>query len=92
MPRSAFLTACCNVYSASLRFVLRHRFVTLVVTILTLVGTMFCFVIVPKGFFPSEDTGQLSITLEAAQDISFESMREHMLAVNAIVTKEVPEK
>ena len=76
------------VYDGSLRCVLRHRFATLILSLLVLVATAYLFVVIPKGFFPSEDTGQIFIATEAGQDISFDSMREHQLALMRLVAQE----
>src|ERR671925_2349310 len=61
-------------YRWSLDLVLKHRFVTLVVTLLTIAGTGYLYVAVPKGFFPTEDTGLLFARTEAADDVSFDKM------------------
>jgi len=61
-------------YRWSLDRVLARRRLTLAVTLLTLVVTGYLYVVVPKGFFPNEDTGLLTATTEAAQDISFDRM------------------
>jgi len=79
-----------RLYQATLRAVLRHRLATLLLTLAVLGATLFVFAVIPKGFFPSEDTGRLSGMTEAAEDISFEAMREHQLALNTIVSG-VPE-
>jgi HAE1 family hydrophobic/amphiphilic exporter-1 len=68
--------------------VLRRRRLTLAVSGVVLVATAFLFVIIPKGFFPSEDTGQIFAITEAGQDISFEGMREHQLALMKIVNQD----
>jgi HAE1 family hydrophobic/amphiphilic exporter-1 len=75
-------------YSRSLRFVLRHRGATMVVSLFVLVATCYLFVAIPKGFFPSEDTGQIFIVTEAGQDISFDSLKEHQLALMRLVAPE----
>src|SRR3989338_6306392 len=72
-------------YDWTLRWVLRHRRVTMAMLGLTLVLTAYLFWIIPKGFIPTEDTGQIFAFTEAAQDVSFDAMMEHQLAVNAIV-------
>ncbi len=61
-------------YSRSLDMALRHRRIVLVVALLTFVATAWLFVTIPKGFFPEEDIGQISISTEAAEDISFPAM------------------
>jgi multidrug efflux pump len=69
-------------YGNTLRVVLRYRFLTLLVTIATLVLTLILYVIVPKGFFPVEDTGVLLGISEAPQTVSFTAMaqRQQLLA------------
>jgi multidrug efflux pump len=59
-----------------LQVVLRHRFATLLVTIGTLVGTLLLYVVVPKGFFPVQDTGVILGISEAPQAVSFTSMAQ----------------
>ena len=63
-------------YGRTLRFVLRHQFTTLLVTIGTLVATVVLFLIVPKGFFPVQDTGVILGISEAPQTVSFTSMAQ----------------
>src|SRR6187551_2096330 len=57
----------------------------LVVTGLVIIATVYLYFIVPKGFFPQQDTGQMMATTEAAQDISFEAMKEKQEQVVRIV-------
>jgi HAE1 family hydrophobic/amphiphilic exporter-1 len=61
-------------YTRSLDVALRHRGVVLVVALLTFVATAWLFVDIPKGFFPEEDIGQISISTEASEDTSFPEM------------------
>src|SRR5439155_10703435 len=75
-----------RVYDRTLKFVLRHRETTLAISILLLAATAWLFVRIPKGFFPSEDTGQIFATTEGAQGISFQSMYEHQAAVNRAIS------
>jgi len=63
-------------YGRTLQVVLRHRFATLLVTIGTLVGTLLLYVVVPKGFFPVQDTGVILGISEAPQTVSFTSMAQ----------------
>jgi len=72
-------------YDRSLQTVMRHRLATLNVSLAVLVATLALFVVIPKGFFPDDDTGQIRGSTEAVQGISFEAMREHQLAVAKIV-------
>ena len=72
-------------YAWGLRQVLAHKFFTLMVTFGTLGLSLWLYVIVPKGFFPIEDTGLIFAFTEAAQDISFEGMAAHQKEVAAII-------
>ncbi len=74
-----------NGYGTSLRFVLRHRRIMLLVTFLTLGATVWGFGAMPKGFFPVEDTGFIFASSEAAQDISFDAMVEKQKQVAAMI-------
>src|SRR5205085_11264159 len=72
----------------SLLTVLRYRAATMLHSCLVLAATVLLFVRIPKGFFPSEDTGQVFAITEAGQDISFEGMRDHQLALMKIVNQD----
>lgn len=61
-------------YETGLRWVLRHQKLMLLVTIATFFATLWLYFLVPKGFFPQQDTGLLIGVTEAAQDVSFERM------------------
>ena len=63
-----------RVYERTLDWVLARKAMMLVVTLATLAGTIALYIVVPKGFFPQEDTGFLSGVTEAATDTSFEAM------------------
>ncbi|HEX9126875.1 MAG TPA: efflux RND transporter permease subunit [Methylomirabilota bacterium] len=75
-------------YRRTLEIVLRHRVITFAVFLVTVVGTAALFMIVPKGFIPDEDTGQIFAFTEGAQDISFDSMMAHQREAAAIVLKQ----
>ncbi|MBU1359454.1 MAG: efflux RND transporter permease subunit [Gammaproteobacteria bacterium] len=62
-------------YMGTLDWTLRHRGVMLVVAASTFALTALLFIVIPKGFFPEEDIGQILITTEAAEDISFPAMK-----------------
>jgi hydrophobe/amphiphile efflux-1 (HAE1) family protein len=62
-------------YESGLRWALRHQIIMLIVTALTLIGTVKVYGLVSTGFFPQQDTGMISGTTEASQDISFPAMR-----------------
>ena len=63
-------------YGRVLRVILRFRLITLLVTISTFVATVLLFIIIPKGFFPVQDTGVILGISEAPQTVSFTSMAE----------------
>ncbi len=63
-------------YGRSIQVVLRYRFITLLVTISTFVATILLFIVVPKGFFPVQDTGVILGISEAPQTVSFTSMAQ----------------
>jgi HAE1 family hydrophobic/amphiphilic exporter-1 len=68
-------------YEWALDHVLAHKFLMLMLTIATLGGTVYLYMIVPKGFFPQEDTGFLTGITEAATDTSFEAMKTRQMAL-----------
>ncbi len=72
-------------YEWALDRVLARKAMMLVVTFATLAGTVALYVVVPKGFFPQEDTGFLFGTTEAATDTSFEAMKDRQGALVAIL-------
>ncbi|HEX3440451.1 MAG TPA: efflux RND transporter permease subunit [Pseudolabrys sp.] len=77
-----------NVYEAGLKIVLRHRFLTLMSLFATIALTGYLYVIIPKGFFPQQDTGLIIAQSEAAQDISFAAMQERQQAVLNVIVKD----
>ncbi|MHB1334252.1 MAG: MdtB/MuxB family multidrug efflux RND transporter permease subunit, partial [Sulfuriferula sp.] len=73
-------------YSRALVWVLRHQPAVLVVALLTLLVTVALYVVIPKGFFPVQDTGLIQGTTVAAQDVSFSAMgRRQAALVEALV-------
>jgi len=75
-------------YSAGLDLVLRHQRLTLLSFVATVAATVYLFVVIPKGFFPQQDTGVIYGTTEAAQDISFADMTGRQLAVTDVVGRD----
>jgi len=65
-----------NEYARALRWVLRHQVLMLCVTIGTFALNIYLYIIVPKGFFPQQDTGRMGGRTMAAQDIAFPAMRD----------------
>lgn len=74
LKMEAMFNAVLSWYDRTLCTCLHHRFLMLMITLATLVVSIFAFVYAPKGFFPQEDTGFIRASTEAAQDISFEAM------------------
>ena len=75
-------------YAVGVRFVLRHQTITLLVTAATFLLTVFLYIIVPKGFFPVQDTGVLLGITEAPQTISFAAMGERQQELAKIILKD----
>jgi len=76
-----------RLYDRTLKRVMGHPRLTLAVLGLTLVFTAYLFVVIPKGFLPDEDTGNIFVFTEAAQDISYDAMVRNQQAAAAIVRK-----
>jgi hydrophobe/amphiphile efflux-1 (HAE1) family protein len=72
-------------YETTLRWALRHQRIMLTVTLVTVVVNVYLFYLVPKGFFPEQDTGRISGSIQAAQDTSFQSMSEKLSKIVAII-------
>ena len=77
-----------KLYRVMLGWVLRHQPLTLGVTIATACLTVYLYIQVPKGFFPQQDTGRLTGSVQADQDISFAAMRQKMQQFVSIVMKD----
>jgi multidrug efflux pump len=75
-------------YGRTLKFVLRFRTVTLLITVATLVGTILLYIYVPKGFFPVQDTGVILGVSEAPQSISFRAMSDRQQSLSAALLKD----
>jgi hydrophobe/amphiphile efflux-1 (HAE1) family protein len=74
-------------YERTLRLALRYRVVVIIAAACTMVLTVVLIIRVPKGFIPTDDTGRLGLTIEAAQDASFEAMKRYIQAAADIVGK-----
>jgi multidrug efflux pump len=77
-----------DIYRHSLGWVLRHQPLTLLVTIVTAGLSIYLYVIVPKGFFPQQDTGRVMGSVQASQDISFDAMKQKMSQFVRIVIED----
>ncbi|WP_414660073.1 efflux RND transporter permease subunit [Horticoccus sp. 23ND18S-11] len=76
-----------KLYERTLRVCLRFRVVTLLVAFASVGLTIWLLTLVPKGFIPTEDTGRISVSIEAAQDVSFEAMGRYQRAVMDAVAR-----
>ena len=75
-------------YERTLYWVMEHRRTALMFSAGILVGTVVLFMLVPKGFLPSEDNAQIQGTTETAEGTSFDSMIEHQRQIAAIVARD----
>jgi len=75
-------------YEKGLTWVLRHQRLMLAVTFGTMVATVALYVVIPKGFFPIEDTGQMMGIVEGSQDISFLALKDKQQKITDIVLKD----
>ena len=75
-------------YGRTVKWVLKHQTATLLVTAGTLVLTLFLYVIVPKGFFPVQDTGVILGISEAPDYVSFESMAQRQQALAKVILQD----
>ena len=80
-----FFAALLDAYRRSLSVVLRHPRSTLLVALATVCLNVYLFAIVPKGFFPDQDTGRLMGGIQADQDTSFQAMQEKLAAFEKIL-------
>ena len=77
-----------GVYRRTLAAALRHRFLTIIVLVITVVLNVWLFAIIPKGFFPEQDTGRMFGFIQADQSISFQRMSEKLKQYVAIIQKD----
>src|SRR5262249_20574943 len=75
-------------YDRGLRWVFRHRLITLLSTLVLIVATGWLYITIPKGFFPGQDTGCIVGQAEARQDISFEGMTKVERQLSDIILKD----
>jgi multidrug efflux pump len=75
-------------YRVSLEWVLRHQFLTLMVTLATLAATIWLYVIVPKGFLPLQDSGFIYAVMQGGQDASFTEMQRLRAATEDAIRKD----
>jgi len=77
-----------DLYGETLRWVLKFRVITLLIAAGTLVLTIWLYMIVPKGFFPVQDTGVIQGISEASQRISFPAMAQKQQALAQVILKD----
>src|SRR5437870_2063147 len=77
-----------DMYDRCLRVVLRHQPATMIVSLLLLVGTIYLYMIIPKGFLPIEDIEQFNATTEAVEGISYNAMLDHQKQVAELVARD----
>jgi len=75
-------------YGSTLQCVLKHQTATLIVTVATLVFTILLFIVVPKGFFPVQDTGVILGISDAPQTVSFTAMAQRQQALAQVILKD----
>jgi multidrug efflux pump len=75
-------------YGRTLKWVLKHQTATLLVTVGTLVLTIFLYIIVPKGFFPVQDTGVILGISDAPQNISFQAMSDRQQQLARVILQD----
>ncbi|MGB6976895.1 MAG: multidrug efflux RND transporter permease subunit [Gammaproteobacteria bacterium] len=75
-------------YERTLRWVLNHAWLMFIATAITLSLSIFLYIVVPKGFFPQQDTGRIVGSIQADQDISFQSMSQKLYALVKIVEQD----
>ncbi len=75
-------------YGRTLKVILRHQTATLLVAVATLVVTVFLYIVIPKGFFPVQDTGVIQGISQAPQSISFEAMAKEQQELAAVILKD----
>jgi HAE1 family hydrophobic/amphiphilic exporter-1 len=88
MKLEGFFDGMLRLYDRSLGWVLRHRGATMLVSAAILIATLWQFVVMPKGFLPSEDAGQIFAITLAQQGISFDAMKEHQQALNEVTLRD----
>jgi multidrug efflux pump len=75
-------------YGKTLKWVLRHQTATLLVAVATLALTVLLYILVPKGFFPVQDTGVILGITEASQTISFQEMAKQQQALSQVILRD----
>ena len=88
LTNGRFFDSITNLYARLLTWVLKHQPATLLATLLTLALTVLLFIMIPKGFFPIQDTGVIQGISEAPQSISFSSMSDRQQALSKAILED----
>jgi multidrug efflux pump len=75
-------------YGRGLRWVLAHSALMLVIMLVTMAVAVYLYIVVPKGFFPQQDTGRLTGSIQASQDISFKALSQKQRQLSNIVASD----
>jgi hydrophobe/amphiphile efflux-1 (HAE1) family protein len=75
-------------YERGLRWVLRHQGLVMTITVLTFFLNIYLFILVPKGFFPQQDTGRIGGQIRGQQDVSFDALRQKVMTLASIVRQD----
>ena len=75
-------------YERGLRWVLRHQKLVLTITILTFFLNVYLYILVPKGFFPQQDTGRIGGQIRGQQDVSFDMLKSQVMQLTTIVRQD----
>jgi hydrophobe/amphiphile efflux-1 (HAE1) family protein len=88
MKAEAFFDWLLAAYDRGLKWSLGHRPIMMAVLLATIIATGYLYAVMPKGFFPQEDTGYIQGISEARQDISFSAMTQHQFALADIIGRD----
>src|SRR5689334_8758916 len=77
-----------NFYGRTLRVVLRYQGITLLIAVATLIATIYQYIVIPKGFFPVQDTGVILGISDAPQNVSFPAMAERQQALAKVILED----
>ena len=77
-----------ELYRRSLEWVIRHETLTLLVTLATVIATVWLYIIIPKGFLPQQDTGLIFAVMEGGQEVSFTEMKRLQGVVETAIRKD----
>ena len=75
-------------YRRSLEWVIRHETLTLLVTLGTVIATVWLYIVIPKGFLPQQDTGLIFAVMEGGQEVSFTEMKRLQTQVETAIRKD----